>query len=99
MMMIFRVILMAVSVVLSIATLNGQINVPETSYGLLNSLIIGIGLFMIFLINGLAHMISLKGGEESKRMANKLTGMSLAAAFLFIAGPVIADIMSQGGKP
>jgi hypothetical protein len=94
-MMIFRIILMAVSVVLSIATLSGQINVPETSYGLVNSLIIGIGLFMVFLINGLAHMISLKEGETPKRMANRLTNMSLAAAFLFIAGPVIVHIMNQ----
>ena len=95
-MMIFRTILMGVSVVLSIATLNGQINVPETSYGLLNSLIIGIGLFMVFLINMLAHMISLKGGEESKRIANRLTKLTVALAFLFIAGPVIADVMSRG---
>jgi hypothetical protein len=92
-MFVFRLLLIIVSITLSIGTLTGSINVSPV--GILNSSFIGVGLLILFAVNVAAHLISANGEESSKRLANRLTLLSLAVPILFIVGAVILEVTAR----
>jgi hypothetical protein len=94
-MFVFRLLLIIVSITLSIGILTGSINVSSSSVGLLNSSFIGVGLLILFAVNVAAHLISANDEESSKRLANRLTLLSLAVPILFIVGAVILEVTAR----
>lgn len=94
-MIIVRLLLIIVSFIVSLATITGVMNIPSSPTGLLNTLLIGIGLFAVFVANCLAQIISFKKDDKSKQIANRITSSTIGVALLLLVGPSLVDLIQE----